>query len=128
VAHPAICGGFIDVAPPARCRAAANYVGGEWELPMRGRAHPVEDRAMHVRARLLAALVLAVLAATSVLAPSAGAQATPGAAALVTARVAPLLAVFVAGDGSLGITRTVDMTVRRERLGRTVIVTVIPRI
>jgi Zn-dependent alcohol dehydrogenase len=93
---------------------------------MRGRAQAVRDRAMHVRARLLAALVLAVVAA-SVLAPSAGAQATSGSgAALVTARVAPMLGVFVAGDGSVGIARTVDATVRRERLGRTLIVTVIP--
>jgi hypothetical protein len=86
---------------------------------MRGRARVVESRVM----RLLATVILSVVAFAT-LAPSAGAQST----SLVSARVAPILGVFFARDGNVGIGNTVDATVLRQRLGRTLVITVIPRI
>jgi hypothetical protein len=88
-------------------------------MPMRGRARLVEGRVMRHLAALVVALVI-----VATLAPSAGAQST----SLVTARVAPILGVFIAGDGVIGNGNTVDATVRRQRVGRTLLITVIPRI
>jgi hypothetical protein len=78
---------------------------------------------MPFRARLLAAFVLIAVAFVVSAAP-AGAQST----SLISARVAPILGVVVARDGAIGTGSTVDTTVRRQRVGRTLYVTVIPRI
>jgi hypothetical protein len=84
---------------------------------------PGQGVAMDIRARSVAAFVLIAIA-FAVLATPCWAQST----SLVTAKVTPMLGVFLGRDGSVGIGNTVDATVRRQRLGRTLLITVIPRI
>ncbi len=78
---------------------------------------------MRIRTRSLAASVLIAVACWVLPAP-AHAQST----SLVSARVAPILGLFLGRDGTVGIGNTVDATVRRQRVGRTLVITVIPRV